>query len=336
MAPARSPELVEQLAAAGRHRAGDGRRAADLAGPVDGRAVVDGQRRGLPRGDRGRPRVRPPVHRPGDRGRQGAHRPGCSWWAPASPGWRRSGPRARWAPSCVPSTCAPRSPSRSSRWAPQFVTVDMEQEVSSDGYAKEMTDAQQEATAAMYDEEARAADIIITTALIPGRPAPLLVTEETVAGMKHRHRWSSTWPRPTAATSPSPQADAEGRHRQRGDDPRLHRPRQPAARPDLAALRHQHRQPVQAPHPRAGRAARPSTWTTSSSAGSPSSRTASRCGRRRRCRSRPTKGPRGRPRRRARRTRPWSPPARRPQAQAAGPAAGWPCRRSPRPSSSRP
>ena len=66
----------------------------------------------------------------------------------------------------------------------QFVTVDMEQEVSSDGYAKEMTDAQKEATAAMYDEEARAADIVITTALIPGRPAPLLVNEETVAGMK--------------------------------------------------------------------------------------------------------------------------------------------------------
>ena len=66
----------------------------------------------------------------------------------------------------------------------QFVTVDMEQEVSSDGYAKEMTDAQKEATAAMYDEEARAADIVITTALIPGRPAPLLVTEDTVKGMK--------------------------------------------------------------------------------------------------------------------------------------------------------
>jgi NAD(P) transhydrogenase subunit alpha len=66
----------------------------------------------------------------------------------------------------------------------QFVTVEMEQEVSSDGYAKEMTPAQQAATAAMYDEEARAADIVITTALIPGRPAPLLVTAETVAAMR--------------------------------------------------------------------------------------------------------------------------------------------------------
>ncbi|GAA4818800.1 Re/Si-specific NAD(P)(+) transhydrogenase subunit alpha [Nocardioides caeni] len=67
----------------------------------------------------------------------------------------------------------------------QFVHVDMEQEVSSDGYAKEMSEAQVAATAAMYDEEARAADIVITTALIPGRPAPSLLTAETVAGMRN-------------------------------------------------------------------------------------------------------------------------------------------------------
>jgi NAD(P) transhydrogenase subunit alpha len=36
----------------------------------------------------------------------------------------------------------------------------------------------------MYDEEARNADIVITTALIPGRPAPRLITAETVAGMR--------------------------------------------------------------------------------------------------------------------------------------------------------
>ncbi|GAA1910592.1 Re/Si-specific NAD(P)(+) transhydrogenase subunit alpha [Nocardioides hwasunensis] len=66
----------------------------------------------------------------------------------------------------------------------QFVTVDMEQEVSTDGYAKEMTAEQEAATAAMYAEEARAADIVITTALIPGRPAPQLVNAETVAAMR--------------------------------------------------------------------------------------------------------------------------------------------------------
>lgn len=65
----------------------------------------------------------------------------------------------------------------------QFVTVDMEQEVSSDGYAKEMTAEQEAATASMYDEEARNADIVITTALIPGRPAPKLIRADTVAQM---------------------------------------------------------------------------------------------------------------------------------------------------------
>ena len=66
----------------------------------------------------------------------------------------------------------------------QFVHVDMEQEVSTTGYAKEMTKAQEEATADMYDAEARGADIVITTALIPGRPAPRLISAETVAAMK--------------------------------------------------------------------------------------------------------------------------------------------------------
>ncbi|QYJ03008.1 Re/Si-specific NAD(P)(+) transhydrogenase subunit alpha [Nocardioides panacisoli] len=67
----------------------------------------------------------------------------------------------------------------------EFVHVEMESEKSSDGYAKEMTEEQQRATAAMYDEEARKADIVITTALIPGRPAPELITADTVAGMSN-------------------------------------------------------------------------------------------------------------------------------------------------------
>ncbi len=65
----------------------------------------------------------------------------------------------------------------------EFVSVDMEQEVSTDGYAKEMTADQEAATAQMYAREAAAADIVITTALIPGRPAPKLITAETIAAM---------------------------------------------------------------------------------------------------------------------------------------------------------
>jgi NAD(P) transhydrogenase subunit alpha len=52
------------------------------------------------------------------------------------------------------------------------------------GYAREMSDDYKRRQAALIAERAKAADIVITTALIPGRPAPVLVPEETVAGMK--------------------------------------------------------------------------------------------------------------------------------------------------------
>jgi NAD(P) transhydrogenase subunit alpha len=52
------------------------------------------------------------------------------------------------------------------------------------GYAREMSDEYKQRQAALIDERARAADIIITTALIPGRRAPVLVREETVKLMK--------------------------------------------------------------------------------------------------------------------------------------------------------
>ena len=52
------------------------------------------------------------------------------------------------------------------------------------GYARQMSEDYQRRQAALIDERARAADIIITTALIPGRPAPVLIREETVRSMK--------------------------------------------------------------------------------------------------------------------------------------------------------
>ncbi|MBM3820111.1 MAG: Re/Si-specific NAD(P)(+) transhydrogenase subunit alpha [Acidimicrobiia bacterium] len=52
------------------------------------------------------------------------------------------------------------------------------------GYAREMSEEYQQRQAALIDARARASDIIITTALIPGRPAPVLVREETVQQMK--------------------------------------------------------------------------------------------------------------------------------------------------------
>ena len=52
------------------------------------------------------------------------------------------------------------------------------------GYAREMSEDYKRRQAALIDERAKAADIVITTALIPGRPAPVLLREETVRGMK--------------------------------------------------------------------------------------------------------------------------------------------------------
>jgi NAD(P) transhydrogenase subunit alpha len=67
----------------------------------------------------------------------------------------------------------------------EFVPVDHEEEGSGGGgYAKVMSEAFQQAQREMYAREARDADIIITTALIPGRPAPKLITAEMVRSMK--------------------------------------------------------------------------------------------------------------------------------------------------------
>jgi len=67
----------------------------------------------------------------------------------------------------------------------EFVKVDYEEEGSGGGgYAKVMSEGFQQAQREMYAKQARDADIIITTALIPGKPAPKLITAEMVASMK--------------------------------------------------------------------------------------------------------------------------------------------------------
>jgi NAD(P) transhydrogenase subunit alpha len=63
------------------------------------------------------------------------------------------------------------------------VVVD-EQMKSSDGYATATSEAYDQAAADLYSAQAREVDIIITTALIPGRPAPRLITAADVAAMK--------------------------------------------------------------------------------------------------------------------------------------------------------
>jgi NAD(P) transhydrogenase subunit alpha len=57
-------------------------------------------------------------------------------------------------------------------------------EVSATGYAKEMDEQYKVREAQLYAQQCRDADIIITTALIPGKPAPRLITAEMVASMR--------------------------------------------------------------------------------------------------------------------------------------------------------
>jgi NAD(P) transhydrogenase subunit alpha len=52
------------------------------------------------------------------------------------------------------------------------------------GYAVELSDEAMNRGRALIAEHAKTADVIITTAQVPGRRAPLLITEEAVAGMK--------------------------------------------------------------------------------------------------------------------------------------------------------
>ena len=66
----------------------------------------------------------------------------------------------------------------------QFLTVDIEEEgAGQGGYAKVMSEAFIKAEMELFAAQAREVDIIITTALIPGRPAPKLITEAMIRSM---------------------------------------------------------------------------------------------------------------------------------------------------------
>jgi NAD(P) transhydrogenase subunit alpha len=67
----------------------------------------------------------------------------------------------------------------------EFVGVEYQEEGSGvGGYAKVMSQGFLKAQAAVFAKQAKEADIIITTALIPGKPAPKLITAEMVRSMK--------------------------------------------------------------------------------------------------------------------------------------------------------
>ena len=69
----------------------------------------------------------------------------------------------------------------------KFIAVEddeFKQAETAGGYAKEMSKEYQAKQAALVAEHIKKQDIVITTALIPGRPAPRLVSKEMVASMR--------------------------------------------------------------------------------------------------------------------------------------------------------
>jgi H+-translocating NAD(P) transhydrogenase subunit alpha len=69
----------------------------------------------------------------------------------------------------------------------KFIAVEDEefkQAETAGGYAKEMSDAYKKKQAALVAEHVKNQDIVITTALIPGRPAPKLISKEMIESMK--------------------------------------------------------------------------------------------------------------------------------------------------------
>ncbi|NER39337.1 MAG: Re/Si-specific NAD(P)(+) transhydrogenase subunit alpha [Oscillatoria sp. SIO1A7] len=67
----------------------------------------------------------------------------------------------------------------------KFVEVKLEEDtVAAGGYAKEISEDSKKRSRELVAEHVAAADVVITTAQVPGKKAPLLVTEEMVANMK--------------------------------------------------------------------------------------------------------------------------------------------------------
>ncbi|MGH1395700.1 MAG: Re/Si-specific NAD(P)(+) transhydrogenase subunit alpha [Trichormus sp.] len=67
----------------------------------------------------------------------------------------------------------------------KFVEVQLEEETTAaGGYAKEISEASKQRTQEVVAEHIKNADVVITTAQVPGKKAPLLVTSEMVAQMK--------------------------------------------------------------------------------------------------------------------------------------------------------
>ena len=81
------------------------------------------------------------------------------------------------------TTSVPRSPSRSQSLGAKFLDLGIEA-AGEGGYARELTAEERAAQQQALTDAIKGFDVVITTALVPGRPAPKLVSAEAVEGMK--------------------------------------------------------------------------------------------------------------------------------------------------------
>ena len=127
----------------------------------------------------------------------------------------------------------------------EFLMLDFEDEDGSGegGYAKVMSDEFIKAEMALFAEQAKDVDIIITTALIPGKPAPKLITADMVEVDEGRQR--DRRPRGRAGWQlRADRARASSSSGKRRHDHRLYRPAQPPRGAIEPALRHQPQAPA--------------------------------------------------------------------------------------------
>ena len=138
---------------------------------LSSQSLVAGYRGGDRRGRAAAP-VLPAQH---DRGRHRAAGPGRGARRRESPACRRSPPAGGWARWSRATTYARPRPRRSARWAPA-IELDLPTLEGAGGYAREMTEERAPRQRELLAPYIAAADALITTAAVPGRQAPVLVT----------------------------------------------------------------------------------------------------------------------------------------------------------------
>ena len=146
---------------------------------VDGRAVEPGQPRRLPRRDRRRGRIWPRAADDDDGGRHRAGGASVFVMGVGVAGLQAIATARRLGAVVTATDVRPAAKEQVESLGAKFVAVEDEefkQAETAGGYAKEMSKEYQAKQAALVAEHIKKQDIVITTALIPGRPAPRLVT----------------------------------------------------------------------------------------------------------------------------------------------------------------